>query len=103
MCDWCYYNVGWWCSCYYTFIDVAQHHDTNNLHNAQQQHFPLAFIALAIPIVVCLMTTILKEGNGVVAMGGPFSLLASCKLFLLFLHKQNISFHILGTHASLGF
>jgi hypothetical protein len=36
---------------------------------------------------------------GPLLVGGPSSLLTSYKLFFLFLHKQNTSFHTLGAHA----
>jgi len=44
-----------------------------------------------------------KENRNESEMVGPSSLLTSYKLFLLFLHKQNTSFHTLGAHALIGF
>jgi hypothetical protein len=98
------------------FVVVVQHHDVDDLYNVQQRHFPLPFLSLQ-PLEVQRQQhkeRKEKEGKkgdkgkkenknesemGPLLVGGPSSLLTSYKLFFLFLHKQNTSFHTLGAHA----
>jgi hypothetical protein len=102
-------------------VGVVQHHDVDDLCNVQQRHFPLPFLLLQ-PLNVQRQQHKerkekegKKEGKkniyiyrneskmGPLLVGRPSSLLTSYKLFFLFLHKQNTSFHTLGAHAPLGF
>jgi len=101
-------------------IVVVQHHDIDDFCNVQQSHFPLPFLLLQ-PLNVQQQHKERKEKEGKkegkegkkknrnesemgpILLGGPSSLLTFYKLFFLFLHKQNTSFHTLGAHAPPGF